>query len=61
MARALANLLRMTPESTGADVLARSTKTAQRRLHGGEAESQLPGPEARSGPVPLTRRKGEGA
>lgn len=54
MVRALANILRMTPESTSAEVLARTVRLARERMHEGpSAEVAIAGEEA----VPLTRKK----
>lgn len=61
MVRALANLLRMTPEPTGADRIARSVRDARTHLaqleRSQDPNSDAPGPPEPSEGIPLTRRK----
>ena len=54
MSRALANILRLTPEATDADVLGRSVIHARDALRAGQIASAL---RTEAEALPLTRRK----
>jgi serine/threonine-protein kinase len=55
MVRSLANILRMTPESTSAEVLGRTVRVVRERMRPADASAEVTLSDA--GAVPLTQRK----
>jgi serine/threonine-protein kinase len=55
MVRSLANILRMTPESTSAEVLGRTVRVVRERMRPADASAEVTVSDA--GAVPLTQRK----